>query len=133
MFYLYNFKLKKHIKKLPLNIKNLITPIVFAHLIKGDGNFKSDANIIRIYTNSFTKQEVELLSEAIILKLGIKTEVVLDRNIQYIIIIKKNQLEATRSIVQKYMHISMLYRIGINKPINNIAFTYNENIDRFII
>jgi hypothetical protein len=128
MFYTYDFKLKKYTKKVSLNIKDFMIPVVFAHLIMGDGNFKSDTNIIRIYTNSFTKQDVDLLSEAIKRKLGIKTELLHDRNNQYIII-RKDQLAVTRSIIQKYMHTSLLYRIGINKSLNEIAFSYIENFD----
>lgn len=106
-----------------------MSPIVLAHLIMGDGNFKFDSNIIRIYTNSFTKQEVEILSEAITFKLGIKTEKIHDRNNRFILIIRKDQLESTKILIQKYMHSSMLYRIGINRPVKEIGFSYIENID----
>lgn len=39
-----------------------MSPVVLAHLIMGDGNLKLLDEIIHIYTNSFTKGEVELLS-----------------------------------------------------------------------
>lgn len=58
----------------------------------GDGNLKLPDKILRIYTNSFTKQDVELLGSAITEKLDIKTKVVHDRNNQYIITISKNEL-----------------------------------------
>jgi hypothetical protein len=59
-----------------------MTPVVLAHLIKGDGNLKGGEGIIRIYTNSFTRLEVEKL--AITSKLNIRTKAVHDRNGQYI-------------------------------------------------
>ncbi len=65
MFYTFNSTSGKYIKTLPLKIQDLITPVVLAHLIKGDGNFKPGDKIIRIYTNSFSKQEVEILAQVI--------------------------------------------------------------------
>jgi len=80
----------------------------------GDGNFLKERNIIRIYTNSFTKLDVYFLSDVIFSNLGIINKVIHDRNNQYIIIIEKNYLNLTREIVFSYMHPSMLYKIGIN-------------------
>jgi hypothetical protein len=40
-------------------------PIVLAYLIMGDGNFDKGRNRVRIYTNSFIKQEVEELALSI--------------------------------------------------------------------
>lgn len=45
--------------------------VVLAYLIQSDGNFSS--NRIRIYTNSFTKSEVNLLANSITTKLNIVT------------------------------------------------------------
>lgn len=50
---------------MPINIEDLMTPVVLAHLIMVDGNLKSPDNILRIYTNSFSKKEVEKLAEVI--------------------------------------------------------------------
>jgi hypothetical protein len=46
-------------------------PIVLAYLIMGDGNFDKSRNRVRIYTNSYTKKEVENLALAINNKLSI--------------------------------------------------------------
>lgn len=67
-------------KIVPINIVDFLDPIVLAYLIMSDGNFNS--NRIRIYTNSFTKLEVQLLSKAITTKLNIITGVAHDRNNQ---------------------------------------------------
>lgn len=114
LFYVYDEKLKKYIKIVPYNIEDLITPVSLAHLIMGDGNFKSKDKIIRIYTNSFSKKEVERLSIGINNKLGIITKVTHDRNDQYMLTIAKNQLEKIRSLILPYMHESMLYKLGLD-------------------
>jgi hypothetical protein len=114
MFYDYDDKLKKYTKIVPLNIELLISPIVLAHLIMGDGNFKSKDKIIRIYTNSFTKNDVKRLGNAITNKLGILTKIVHDRNNQYMLTISKNQLETVKSLILPYMHESMVYKLGLD-------------------
>lgn len=103
----------KLIKIVPHNIEELMTPIVLAHLIMGDGNLKLPDEIIRIYTNSFTKEEVELLSLAITKKLNILNKVVHDRNNQYMLTISKNQLPLVRELTKAYMHPSMYYKLGL--------------------
>ena len=79
-------------KVVPSNIEGLMTPAVLAHLIMGDGNLKLPDKIFRIYTNSFTKEEVESLALAIKNRLGIETKAVHDRNGQYMITISKSEL-----------------------------------------
>lgn len=92
-----------------------MTPVVLAHLIMGDGNIKPKDKIIRIYTNSFSKNDVERLGKAINNKLGIITNIRFDRNNQYILTISKKELDNLRSIILPYMHISMLYKLDLAK------------------
>ena len=130
LFYIKDSKSKRFVKIVPLNIEYLMTPVVLAHLIMGDGNFKSPDNIIRIYTNSFSKSDVERLGLAISNKLGIMTKVVHDRNDQYILTISKNQLEIVRSLILPYMHNSMIYKLGLNaEDTKNLSFEYNKYLD----
>jgi len=94
----------------------------------GDGNLKLPDEIIRIYTNSFTKEEVELLSLAITKKLNILSKVVHDRNDQYMITISKSQLPLVRELIKVYMHPSMYYKLGL-EPVNlDIFETEFKNI-----
>jgi LAGLIDADG DNA endonuclease family len=72
----------KRIKIVPTNILELLDPIVLAYLIMGDGSYNSNSNRVRIYTNSFTKQEVELLASSIYNKFNLYTGVLHDRNDQ---------------------------------------------------
>jgi LAGLIDADG DNA endonuclease family len=127
LLYYYNIFHKKDIinnkwkKVVPLELKYNFNAIYLAHLIMGDGNYLSERNIIRIYTNSFTKENVDFLSNIIYSNLYIKNKVIHDRNNQYIIIIiEKEYINYTREIILPYMHPSMLYKLGLKE--DNISF-----------
>ena len=113
MFYKFNLDKNKYIKIIPLNIFDLMDPIVLAYLIQGDGNFDKSRNRVRIYTNSYTKEEVENLALAINNKLGIYSGVLHDRKDQWIITIGANNLDLLRKTVSLQFHSSMLYRLGL--------------------
>ncbi len=113
MFYVLNEDLNKYVQIVPKNIDELMNPFVLAYLIMTDGNFDKGRNRVRIYTNSYTKEEVESLAKAIYNNLGIYAGVLHDRNNQWIITIAANYLDLLRSTVSIYFHNSMLYRIGL--------------------
>lgn len=130
MFYVFDEKLQKIIKVIPYNIEDIISPVVLAHLIMGDGNIKPNDKIIRIYTNSFSKQDVERLAKAITNKLGIVTKAVYERNDQYMLTISRNQLETVRSLILPYMHVSMLYKLGLDlKESNGSRFKVGNHLN----
>lgn len=115
MFYVLDTVTNKYIKRVPLMIMDLMSPITLAHLIMGDGNFDAGRNRVRIYTNSYTYDDCVLLA-ASISNMGIATSVMKDKvnskGIQsYILTIR--QLEKLRTIVVPHMHKSMLYRVGL--------------------
>ena len=103
----------KFVKIVPENIFDLIDPIVLAYLIQGDGNYDKSRNRVRIYTNSYSKQEVENLALAINTRLNIYTGVLLDRKDQWILTIGAKQLNYCREITLNYFHPTMLYRLGL--------------------
>jgi hypothetical protein len=111
MFYEFNYNLNKYIKIVPKNIGDIMNPIVLAYLIMTDGNFDKGINRVRIYTNNYTKEEVEKL--AIKTNLNIYVGVLHDRNNQWILTIGAKYLDLLRNTVSKHFHISMLYRIGL--------------------
>jgi LAGLIDADG DNA endonuclease family len=82
MFYKLDPDNQRFVKMVPENISNLINPIVLAYLIMTDGNFYKSRNRVRIYTNSFRKDEVQMLALAINNKLGIYTGVLHDKKDQ---------------------------------------------------
>lgn len=126
MFYYYDEVAQRYIKRVPENIDSLMTPVVLANLIMGDGNLKGGEGIIRIYTNSFTRLEVEKL--AITSKLNIRTKAVHDRNGQYILTINKLQLNAIRTLIESYIHPSMLYKLGMCG--GTVGFNYKNILDQ---
>lgn len=116
MFYRLNSSLErphKFVKFVPLNIYDNFNSIVLAYLLMSDGNFDKNRNRVRIYTNSFTKEEVKKLAEIINTKLNIYTGVLHDRKDQWILTIGQKQLESLRNIVKPHFVSSMYYRIGL--------------------
>ena len=112
-------------KIIPLNIEELMSPVVLAHLLMGHGNLKQPDKIIRIYTNSFTQVEVNLLALAITRKLNILTKVVHDRNNQYMITISKSQLPLVQEVLKSHMHPSMYYKIDLEHS-DTESFNYKD-------
>ena len=82
MFYKLNTETGKYVKIVPHNIQDLISPVVLAYLIMTDGNFDKNRKRIRIYTNSYSKEDVENLASAINIKLNIYVGVLHDRTNQ---------------------------------------------------
>lgn len=113
MFYEFNLDSNKYVKIIPKNIEVLMNSTVLAYLIMTDGNFDKGRNRVRIYTNSYTKEEVERLALAINNNLGIYTGVLHDRKNQWILTIGAKYLNLLRDNVFKHFHKSMLYRIGL--------------------
>lgn len=107
----------KWIKVVPATIGTLMTPVVLAHLIMGDGSYDKHNNAVFIFPNGFTHEDCIRLVAAIT-GIGIPTTVRADRvgkdgNKQYKLAIANKQLPVLRSKVKNYMHESMLYRIGL--------------------
>jgi LAGLIDADG DNA endonuclease family len=82
MFYKYDSNLDKYVKIVPENILEFLDPIVLSYLIMTDGNFDKSRNRVRIYTNSYKKEEVQILANAINTKFGIYVGVLHDRKNQ---------------------------------------------------
>lgn len=111
-------------KIVPTAIMELITPIVLAHLLIGDGSYSRNEGCVFIYTNAFSHSDCVRLAESIT-ALGVKTTVRVDRTgkdgcKQYKLAIGKTQISKLQSLVTDHMHASMLYRIGINSPLSSI-------------
>lgn len=124
MFYKYHESTGRYVKVVPAGIIELLTPVALAYLIMGDGNYDSVRNRVRIYTNSFTKKDVERLAEAINKNFGIYAGVMLDRKDQYIITIGAKELDKLRSLVLPHMVPSMKYRVGVSNDIHPLDALY---------
>ena len=100
---------------------NYLTPMALAFLIMDDGGWVSGSKSVRISTNNFTKEEVQLLSQMF------KTKFDLDCTVQllskgegntpkdkYSIYIKVASLPKLKELVLPYMIPSMRYKLGLN-------------------
>lgn len=100
-------------KIVPLNIAEYLTPLALAVWIMDDGGFTGYG--IRIATNSFTLKEVELLNEVLKSKFNLETTIQkLSNKNQYSIYIKKQSINDIRSILEPYLHSSMLHKLGLD-------------------
>jgi len=113
MFYIFNTETNKYVKVVPNDIFNFMNPIVLAYLIMSDGNYDKLRKRVRIYTNSYSKQDVIKLQKAINETLGIYVGILHDRNNQWILTIGNTQLSKLQEIVSPYFEPSMLYRINM--------------------
>lgn len=66
------------VKRVPLNIVELLNPRVLAYWIMDDGGTQTSGTL-QIHTNSFTEEEVGILVEALVSKFGIAARKTLKR------------------------------------------------------
>lgn len=99
------------IKIVPADIFNLLTPVALAHWICGDG--AKTRHGLTLSTESFSINDTVKLLNVLMIKYR------LDCNLRkhgtsYTIYIKEKSLPLLRTLVQPYMHSSMLYKLKIN-------------------
>lgn len=104
------FYTSKKIKVIPDNIHVLLSPLALAIWIMDDGTFKSPG--VRLATNCFKKQEVELLSKALETKFNIKSTLH-KNNGNYQLYIKKESMSLLKKLVLPYNIPSMFYKLGL--------------------
>lgn len=101
----YNSEGKKIV---PTNIGDLLTPRGLAYWIMDDGG--QNPGFI-LHTNSFTKEEVELLIQILKINFELKASLRPRNKGQYTIYMSKSQLSRIRELVSNNIHPSMLYKI----------------------
>jgi hypothetical protein len=117
-WYKLDQKSNKFIKKIPDNIKDLITPISLANWIAGDGSYKKKGNRMFIHTNNFTEQEVNLLISILNEKFTLNTYINIQKNYKNnksypLITISSKDINIIRKLIKNHMPTGMLYRIGL--------------------
>ena len=100
----------RKIKVIPSNIVEFLTPLALAIWIMDDGTFKYPG--VRIATNCFNKQEVELLVKALEIKFNIKSTLH-KNNGNYQLYIKKESMSLLKKLVLPYIVPSMFYKLGL--------------------
>lgn len=99
-------------KVIPLNIGELLTPIGLAYWAMDDGN--RDRNNFILNTNSYTLNEVELLSSVLKEKFNLDCTLQKhskDKN-QYRINIRTKSVPLFKELVLPYFHDSMIYKLN---------------------
>lgn len=117
LWYVWSDELNKFIKIVPLNIKELLTPISIAHWIMDDG-YRAGNRVILCIDN-YTLSEVELLISVLTDKFSLDAKLYNRRQqgklLCWRIAIsgKPENLAKLRSLVLSYFIPSMLYKLGL--------------------
>ena len=105
---------------------NYLTPISLAYFIMDDGGWVSGSKSVRIATNNYTKEEVELLKNIIETKFGLHCTVQLlskaggnRPNDKHSLYFKVVSLPKLKELVLPYIHPSMKYKLGISDTITS--------------
>ena len=103
-------------KHVPSNISELLTPLALAIWIADDGGKDGSSDALKLSTNNFSSNCIDLLCNALSNKFGIycykrPDRVGLEGIMQYVIIIPTGSLPKLRDIVLPYIHPSMKYKL----------------------
>ena len=109
---LYNTFYPNGKKVVPYNIEQLLTPLGLAYWICDDGTFCKKHKYIRIATNSYTLQEVDLLLGVLRVKFHLTCYCIEDRT-GYVITIAAKSVISLRPILQPLMPSMMLHKLGL--------------------
>lgn len=118
----YKWDGKKYIKILPNNIYDLLTPISISHWIMGDGYYDTCKGSVKICTDNFTKEEVEILSSILKDKFGIISTLhrrkIYNKDkeftrLVYRLYISRKSLDKLIELVKPNMIPEMYYKLGI--------------------
>ena len=97
-------------KKVPSNIKELLTPVALAHWIQGDGNYAGGGLALSVY--SFSDSDVQLLVDALTNNFSIKCTIRKDQKGPTIYITLAS-MDIIRPILKPLMVSTMHYKLGI--------------------
>ena len=110
--YYFDLFYKDKIKIIPKNIGELLTPVGLAYWIMGDGIYINGRGVV-LCTDSFIKEDVELLAEVLSLQFGLSCTLHQRKANQFRIYILKGSLDNLRKIVKPFLIPSMKYKIGL--------------------
>jgi hypothetical protein len=107
----YNFYSKGK-KIVPLNIEELLTPLGLVYWISDDGTYCKKHKYIRIATNSYSLQEVNLLLNVLRNKFNLTCYPIQDHT-GYVITIAAKSVIYLQPILKPFMPFMMLHKIGL--------------------
>ena len=97
-------------KVIPLNIKEMLTPLSLAHFIMGDGSKQNDGIHLSVY--SFSKSDVDLLIKALYERYNIESTIHMTDNGPRIYI-NKNNMKILIPLIINHIVPSMRYKISL--------------------
>lgn len=98
-------------KILPLNIGDYLTPLALAIWISDDGAKVSSG--LKLCTNNFTFEEVNLLAIVLRNKYDLKVSIIkTGHDSQYNLYVSKKSMEKLALIIKPYLHPSMYYKLN---------------------
>jgi len=101
----------KKVKVIPENIYELLTPVALAHMIMGDGSYKSKG--VAICTDCFSIQDVVRIMNVLVIRYGLICTIHTPREGQYRIYISRKSIDKLVEIIKPHMTPSMFYKIGL--------------------
>ena len=100
----------QHLKVLPINLLNWLTPLVLGVWIMDDG--AKDYHQLRINTQSFSQEENGTIISILKAKLGINATLNRDKN-RFRLRISANSMSSVRQLVAPYILPSMRYKLSL--------------------
>lgn len=117
-FYKFDSNSNKWVKVIPSNIIEFLTPNALAYFHQDDGclKWKGHSNAMRICTENFTLQEVQLLQACIYQLYNIQTSLnkktLSDGTVGYRIYIPEGSSTAYRKVIEPYLIKCMCYKVS---------------------
>lgn len=112
MFYIKNKNTNRYIKRIPPNIGEYLTPLALAIWFMNNGSKIG----VRIATNCFVREEIEILCSVLLEKYKIKSSIAGRDKKGLVLYILKESKPRFDEIVRPYIIKSMLYKLGDKKP-----------------
>lgn len=100
----------KNKKRIPICIQNYLTPLALAIWIMDDGSKYGSG--LRISTNNFLLNEIEILKRTIKLNFNIECNIVKQYENQYILTFPAKEMKKLVDIIKPHMCESMNYKLG---------------------
>lgn len=111
--YYYDLFYVDGIKRIPLNIGELLTPVSLAYWAMDDGSKKNNGFIF--CTDSYTFEEVQLLINVLKQNFDLNCSIhKMTGKEQYRIYIKLDSMDKFISLVRPHFYESMIYKLGVN-------------------
>jgi hypothetical protein len=105
----------KKVKRVPENIKDFLTPVAVAYWFMDDGTYTLNENKTEIYywfsTEGFTKDEVQILCDALRDKFSIRANPSKDKQFWRIYVLAESSI-VLKNLILPHIHQSFLYKLS---------------------